>query len=79
MNTSDDSDIGYMVEVCLTFPQYIHELLKLFVPCPEHIIPNTEWFSEYLKYLQVLTHDTTNHYYSGSSFTWPYKLHLTLS
>ena len=49
VHTPDESDIGYMVEVDLSFPNETHELLKQCVPCPENIIPNTEWFSEYQK------------------------------
>ena len=49
MNTSDESGIGYMVEVELSLPTPMHELLKQFAPCPETIIPTTEWFSDYQK------------------------------
>ena len=79
INTSDDSDIGYMVEVDLSFPKEIHELLKQFVPCPENIIPKTEWFSEYQKELQSLTHanTTTNklvaHLYDRATYNLHYR------
>ena len=43
IKTSDESDIGYMVEVELSFPREIHDFLKQqCVPCPENIIPNAE-------------------------------------
>ena len=29
------------------------------MPCPENIIPTTEWFSEYQQELQILTHANT--------------------
>ena len=48
-----------MVEVDLSFPKDIHELLKQFVPCPENIIPNTEWFSDYQKEVQASTNANT--------------------
>ena len=60
INTPDDSYIGYMVEVNISLPEEIHEVSKQCVPCPENIIPKTEWCSEYQKELQLLTHDNTN-------------------
>ena len=47
INTSNESDVGYMVEVDLSFPKELHELLQQFVPCPESTIPKTERFSDY--------------------------------
>ena len=61
INTPDDSDIGYMGEVYISFPKETHELLKQFAPCPENKIPTTEWFSEYQQYSQLLTHANTKH------------------
>ena len=59
IKTSDDADIGYMLEVDISFPPAIHELLKQVVPCPENIIPTQEWFSEYHKELQNKEHMIT--------------------
>ena len=56
VNTPDESDIGYMVEVDLPLPKAIHELLKQFVPCPEQITPQPEWFSDSQTQVQLLTH-----------------------
>ena len=53
--TSDESDIGYMLEIGISFPKQIHELLKQCVPCPEHIIPKPEWVIDYQKEVQSLT------------------------
>ena len=47
ITTSDESGIGYMVEVDSSCPKEIHELLKQVVPCPSTIIPTPEWFSDY--------------------------------
>ena len=77
LNTSDETDIGYMVEVDLSFPKQIHGLLKQFVPCPEHITPNKEWFSDYQREVQVqsLTHANTHttklvaHLYGHTKYT----------
>ena len=60
IHTSDESYMGYLVEVDLSFSKEIHELWKQFVSCPENIIPNTEWFSDYQKEVQALTHANTN-------------------
>ena len=79
IKTPDDADIGYMVEVDISFPPQIHELLKQFVPCPENIIPKTEWFSEYQKELQLLTHANTKtnklvaHLYDRENYTLHYR------
>ena len=59
MHTSDESGVGYIVEDDLSFPKPIHELLKQFAPCPETIIPTTEWFSDCQQEVQALTHDNT--------------------
>ena len=75
INTPDDSDIGYTVEVDISFPKAIHELFKQFVPCPATIVPKTAWFGEYHKELQLLTHDNTNtntfvaHLYDRETYT----------
>ena len=49
LNTSDESYIGYMVALALSFPKQLHAFLKQFVPCPPNITPTTEWFSDYQK------------------------------
>ena len=41
LETADDADVGYTIEVDITFPSNIHELLKQYVPLPENIEPNT--------------------------------------
>ena len=56
INTSDESDIGNMVEYDLSFPQQTHELLKQFVPGPENNTPNKEWCIDYQQEVQALTH-----------------------
>ena len=40
IKTQDDADIGCMVEVDISFPPAIHDLLTQCVPCPENIIPH---------------------------------------
>ena len=39
LKTQDDAYIGCMVEVDISFPPAIHDLLTQVVPCPENIIP----------------------------------------
>ena len=45
LNTADDAETGYTVEVDLSFPPEIHERLKQLPPCPETLAPKEEWFS----------------------------------
>ena len=45
LQTEDDAETGYTVEVDLSFPQEIHERLKQLPPCPETRAPDEAWFS----------------------------------
>ena len=47
IQTADDSNFGYIIECDLFFPPEIHDKLKEFVPAPETLTPNMEWFSDY--------------------------------
>ena len=47
LNTADDAETGYFCEVYLEFPPELHEKLKHFPPCPESVVPQQEWFSDY--------------------------------
>ena len=76
-----------MLEVDISFPIQIHELLRQFVPCPENIIPKEEWLSEYQKNHKkhLKTNTTTNelvaHLYDRKKYTLHYrnlKFSLTL-
>jgi hypothetical protein len=55
LETADDAETGYMVEVDLSFPKEIHERLKQLPPCPETRAPDEAWFSEYQKELKLKT------------------------
>ena len=46
LNTQDEADTSYIVEVDFEFPRHLQEKFKQFVPCPETIAPKAEWFSE---------------------------------
>ena len=50
--TSDDNDVGYIVECDLEYPEEIHDKLKEFPPCPETLAPTTNMLSEYQKSLK---------------------------
>ena len=79
IQTPDDADVGYMLEVDISFPPEIHDLLKQFVPCPENIVPKEEWFSEYQEELQILTKANTKtnklvaHLYDRTNYTLHYR------
>ena len=49
LETSDDAETGYFVEADLEFPTELHAKFKQFPPCPETLIPEVEWFSDYQK------------------------------
>ena len=55
LNTTDDAETGYTVEVDLSFPKDIHERLKQLPPCPETRVPDTKRCSEYQKDLKKRT------------------------
>ncbi len=59
LNTADDAETGYMVEIDLRFKNEIHERLKQMPPCPESLIPKEEWFSDYQKLLREETKSNT--------------------
>jgi hypothetical protein len=82
IDTPDDSDIGYMVEVDIAFPKDMHELLKQCVPCPENITPTKEWYSDYQDELQQIAKANTNttklvaHLYERKNYTLHYRSFL---
>ena len=49
LNTPDDSDIGYFIEVCLTYPDSIKEKTKNFPFAPENKKINPDIFNDYMK------------------------------
>ena len=49
LNTPDDSDIGYFIEVDLTYPDNIEEKTKYFPFAPENKKINLDDFSDYMK------------------------------
>ena len=60
LNTPDDSEIGYMVEADLEFPEKFHNKYRMFPPAPESIIPKEEWMSDYQKSVMEKTHAKLN-------------------
>ena len=54
LNTPDDSDIGYFVEVDLRYPDYIQEKTKNFPFCPENKIIHKDKHNdnEYMKQIK---------------------------
>ena len=49
LNTLDDSDIGYLIEVDLKYPNNIKEKTKNFPFCPENKKISPDKFSDYMK------------------------------
>ena len=56
LNTPDDSDIGYFVEVDLTYPNNIKEKTKNFPFCPENKKINPDDFNDYMKEIKPDTY-----------------------
>ena len=54
LNTPDDSDIGYFVEVDLKYPDNIKEKTKHFPFAPENKKINPDDFSDYMKKLNLI-------------------------
>jgi hypothetical protein len=52
LNTKDDNETGYILEVDLVFPKEIHEKLKQYPPCPENICPKKNGLVIFKKNLQ---------------------------
>jgi hypothetical protein len=51
LNAADNNEIGYILEVDLSFPEHIHDKLREFPPCPENTDIKEEWLSDYQKNL----------------------------
>jgi hypothetical protein len=49
LETADDAEIGYIVECDISFPVELHDKFKEFPPCPEDLLPELDWFSDYQK------------------------------
>jgi hypothetical protein len=49
LNTNDDNDEGYILEIDLHIPEDIHDKLQEFPPCPEIMTPDVNMFSDYRK------------------------------
>ena len=47
LETSDENEVGYILEVDIIFPPEIHEKLKEYPPAPEILTPEDSWMSEY--------------------------------
>ena len=59
LNTLDDSDIGYFIEVDLTYPDNIKEKTKNFPFAPENEKINPDHFSDYMKTIKPDTYTQT--------------------
>ena len=56
LNTQDDGDIGYFVEVDLRYPDNINEKTKIFPFCPENKIIDKDKYNEYKKEIKPKNH-----------------------
>ena len=60
LNTPDDSDIGYLIEVDLKYPDNIKEKTKNSPFCPENKKINPDKFSDYMKEIKPDTYIQTS-------------------
>ena len=74
LETSDDNETGYILEVDLEYPENLHDLFKEYPPCPENIKPDIEWFSEFQKelYKKVQNNKDKNNKYKGCNKLIPH-------
>ena len=56
LNTPDDSDIGYFIELDLKYPNNIKEKTKNLPFCPENENSNPDKFSDYMKEIKPDTY-----------------------
>jgi hypothetical protein len=47
LNTPDDSEIGYMVECDIEYPEELHDKFRQFPPAPESRKPKQEWMTPF--------------------------------
>ena len=48
LNTADDNEIGYFLEVCFKYPDNIREKTKIFPFCPQNKKINPDKYNEYM-------------------------------
>ena len=63
LETPDDNDIGYILEVDLHFPVELHEKLKELPPAPETLTPDIEWLTPYQQEIGVKTEIINNGFF----------------
>jgi len=75
LETADDAEIGYIVECDISFPVELHDRFKEFPPCPEDLLPELDWFSDYQKMVGETTNIIRkNKIYSGTNKLIPHLM-----
>ena len=72
LDTADDHNYGYNVEVDFHFPIDTHDRLMQFPPAPENLTPDIEWFSEFQRRLGEEKDIIRNGKYHGSNKLVPH-------
>ena len=72
LETSDEAETGYIVEVDISYPIELHDKFKEFPPCPESITPKQEWFSDFQKEIGIKTGMIKKDKYRGSDKLVPH-------
>lgn len=60
LSIKEDSDIGYILEVCLEYPESLHDFTNDYPLCPEKMHVNDEELSPYSQQLWKKLHGTEN-------------------
>ena len=78
LDTPDDSDIGYFIEVDLNYPINIKEKTKNFPFAPENKKINPATFNDYMKEIKPDNHTSTKKLISDWSDKKNYLIHYTM-
>ena len=78
LNTPDDSDFGYLIEVDLKYPDNIKEKTKNFPFCPENKKIKPEKFNDYMKEIKPDAHTQTKKLMCDKSIKKNYLTHYRM-
>jgi hypothetical protein len=64
--TPDDAEEGYIIRCNIKYPKHLHNKFRQFPPCPENLVPDIEWFSDYQKMVGEKTNIIKNGKFKGT-------------
>ena len=72
LNTFDDHETGYILEVDLHVPEELHDKFKEFPPAPKTLTPDIDWFTPYQRELGANTGRIHNGVFHGTNKLIPH-------